>query len=149
MAFGSAAAADLVGLAHRGAERQLEAAGALDVPREAEHHRAGVALRADLDVLVDAVAHQPGRAVIALDVVDVAALAEHAGRGRERRADLGHAAPVFSRGNEPGLFAAHVAAGAAHSFEVEREAGAEYVLAEDALLFGLADRRDDALEGQR
>src|SRR5262249_20675204 len=88
--FRRAATADLVGVADFSAEGELEGADALHVARYREDHRTGVALGPDLGVLFDAVAHDPGGAVVAADVVDVAALAEDAGRCREGRADLRH-----------------------------------------------------------
>src|SRR5256885_1757944 len=72
---------------------------ALDVAREREHHRTGVALGTELDVLLDAVADDPGGALVAADVVYVAALAEDARGGGKGRPDLGHAAVVFDRGD--------------------------------------------------
>ena len=100
VALGRPAGANLVGVTHRRAEGQLEGADAVDVAGEREDHRARVALRADLGPLFDAVAHDPGGAVVAGDVVDVATLPEDAGLGRERRPQLRHAAPVFDRGDQ-------------------------------------------------
>ena len=91
-----------------------------DVAGEREHLRAGVALGAGFAPLVDAVAHDQAARVVGLDVVDVGGL-----RRRRRHAAgnggliLRHAAAVFDRGDQAGLLAADVGAGAAHDLDVE------------------------------
>ena len=69
-----------------------------------------------------------------------------AGNGGTR---TGFAALAFDGAHEGGFFAAHECAGAHHDFDVEVEAGAEDVLAEQAVLIGLVDGLADALDGER
>ena len=80
-----------------------------------------------------------------LDVVDDRRLAEQAGLHRERRLVPRLAAMPFDRVEDRGLFAADVRAGAAADLDVEGEAAAEDVRAEEAVAPGLVDRVLDAL----
>ncbi len=68
---------------------------------------------------------------------------------RERRALARLAHLPLDRAHQRGLLAADEGAGAAHQVDVEDEAGAEDVLAEQPELAGLAQGDDQVLDGQR
>ena len=67
----------------------------------------------------------------------------------ERRARARAAGLAFERSDERGLFAADERAGAFHQFDVEVEAAAEDVVAEQAVLARLLDGAAQAVHGQR
>ena len=69
--------------------------------------------------------------------------------GGERRLDPGHAAVAVDRGDQAGLFAADVAAGAAEHVRCRSPAAAEDVLPEEALLVRLLDGLLHARERER
>src|SRR5207249_12021426 len=81
-----------------------------------------------------------------LDVVDDGGLAERALDRGKRRLDLGPALLALERGEQAGLLAADVGAGPAVDDDVEVEARALDVLAEEPRPVGFLDRRaEDAL----
>ena len=84
-----------------------------------------------------------------LDVVEHAGLAPEARDRRERRARARLAAVALDRGHERGLLAADEGAGAHADLEVEVEAAAHDVLAEQAVLARLPERVLEALDGER
>ena len=84
-----------------------------------------------------------------LDVVDQRRRGVQAGDGRERRLRPRLAAAAFERLEQAGLLAADVGAGAAVHDDGEVPAGAEHVLADEAGLAGLLERRgQDLVLGQ-
>ena len=83
-----------------------------------------------------------------LDVVDVGGLAAEAALGREGRTRPGPAALALDGGDERGLLAAHEGAGALDDLDVEVEAAAQDVLAQEAALARLVDGALEALDRQ-
>ena len=91
-----------------------------------------------------------GRDVVpGLDVVDVGGLAPQALLRRERRARPRPAGLAFERGDQRRLFAADEGARALHHFDVEVEAAAQDVLAQQAVFAGLLDGAVQPVDGQR
>ena len=141
-----AALADVVDeLRERRAERHLDEARAVHLADQREDLGARALGAAGLG--------EPGRAlgddrrdvVPGLDVVDVGRLAVEALLRRERRARARPAGLALERRDERRLLAADEGAGALDELDVEVEAAAEDVVAEDAVGPGLLDR---ALEAQ-
>ena len=91
--------------------------------------------------------HREGRE--RLDVVDDRRHAPQAGLGGERRPRPRHAAPPFQARDQRRLLAADERAGALLDGEVEREAAAEDVLAQQAEAPHGRDRRPQAADRQR
>ena len=123
----------------RVAHGQLVDAGALDVAGDAEQARAAVALGAELGVGLAAHQQDVRRAGDGFGVVDDGGAAVQADDGGEGRLDAGHAALAFERLHEGGLFADLVGARAGLGDDVEVDARAEDVLAEEALRVGVGD----------
>ena len=128
-------------LAQRDPERRLVEAGALDAAREAEQPRAGRLLGADPGEGLAAAEHDVQHVDQALDVVDDGRLAEQADVHRERRLVARLAAEALDRVEQRRLLAADVGAGALAQLDVEREPGAQHVLAEQAVRVSLARSR--------
>ncbi len=106
---------------------------------DAEEARAAVALGAELGVGLAAHQQDVRGAGDGLGVVDDGGAAVEADDGREGRLDARNAALAFERLHQRGLFADLVGAGAGLRDDVEVEAGAEDVLAEEALGVGVGD----------
>src|SRR5206468_182115 len=103
--------------------------------------RAGVFfIPADLREPVRTAVDDVGQAGERLDVVDDRGAAEDAVDGRKGRLDARLASLSFQALDQAGLLAADVGAGSAVHVEVDRDPGAEDVLAEKALRVGLIDR---------
>ena len=128
-------------VAERHAQLDFVVRGLLHVPRHREDACAGRAIHAELGVLLaahlDDVRHGRQR----LDVVHDRGLRVQALDRRERRANTGHAAFAFERFEQRGLFAADVRAGAAVYDDLEVEARALDVRAEETLRLGVGDSR--------
>src|SRR5262249_14906580 len=123
------------------AHGRLVHAGAVHVARDAVELGAGVLLVApDLEEPVGAAVDDVLDAAERLDVVDDRRRAERARDGGEGRLDARLAALAFDRLDQARLLAADVGAGAAVDGEVEREGGAEDLLAEEPLRVRLRDR---------
>ena len=121
------------------AHGQLVDAGALDVAADAEEARAAVALGAELGVGLAAHEEDVRRAGDGLGVVDDGGAAVEADDGREGRLDARDAALAFERLHQRRLFADLVGSGAGLGDDVEVDAGAEDVLAEEAPGVGIGD----------
>ena len=121
------------------AHGQLVDAGALDVAADAEEARAAVALGAELGVGLAAHQKNVRGGGDGLGVVDDGGAAVEADDGREGRLDARHAALAFERLHQRGLFADLVGARAGLRDDVEVDARAEDVLAEEALRVGVGD----------
>ena len=136
-------------VAQRRAHRHLDEAAVDDLAGEAED--LGALARV---VAVGGVAGRP-RAMIQrhvgqrLDVVDDGRLAAEAADRGERRPRARHAALALDRGDQRGLLAADERAGALLDLEVEVQAAAEDVVAEQAALLRRLDRHAQALDGER
>ena len=134
----------------RRAVDDLEHARPLDVAGHGDHARAGRRLGADAEVGGGVVAQQPRQVGQRLDVVDDRRLAVQADGGREeRRLEAGHAAVALEALDQRRLLADHVRAGAPLHDDVDREVGAEDVLADVAGGVRLVERGGDALLGHR
>ena len=120
-------------VAERHAELDLVVAGLVHVARHREDARAGRAVDAELGVLLAAHLHDVRHRRQRLDVVDDGRLRVEALDRGERRPDARHAALALERLEQRGLLAADVRARAAVHDDVAVEAGAEDVLAEEAL----------------
>ncbi len=114
--------------------------GPRDVARQAEELRAGGALGADRGVGLAADLEDERDVDERLDVVHDGRLAEQPDLDRERRLVARLAALALDRFEERRLLAADVGAGAAAELDVEREAGAQDVRAEEAGRAGGVDR---------
>src|SRR5206468_11050734 len=101
------------------------------VARDAEELRPRALLRADATEPVGAAEHDVRQAGERLDVVDDRRAAEEAVDGRERRLDARVGALPLERLDEPRLLAADVGPCPAVDPDVEVEAGAEDVPAEE------------------
>ena len=137
LAVGDAAADVEDDLAQRDAHRHFDQAGVVDLAGQGEDGGAGRLLGADGLEPLGALQDDLGRHGVALDVVDVGRLAPQAGDGREGRAGPRLAALAFDGGHQRGLLAADERAGAFLDLQVEGEAGAEDVLAQQAVLVRL------------
>ena len=134
------AAADLVDhLLEVVAHGQFVDAGAFDVAAEAEEARAAVAFGAEFGVVRGADAEDVRNGGDGLGVVDDGGPAVESDDRGEGRADARDAALAFQRFHQRGFFADFVRAGAGLGDDVEVDAGAEDVLAEEALGVGLGD----------
>ena len=131
-------------VAERHAELDLVVAGLVHVARHREDARAGRAVDAELGVLLAAHLHDVRHGRQRLDVVHDGRLRVEALDRGERRPDARHAALALERFEQRGLLAADVRARAAVHDDVEVEARAEDVLAEEAL--ARARRRSRAIE---
>ena len=125
---------------------QLVDAGALHVAGDAEESRSAVALGAELGVRLAAHQQNVRRAGDGFGVVDDGGAAVQADDGGEGRLDAGHAALAFEGLHQGGLFADFVGAGAGLGDDVEVDARAEDVLAEEAFFVGFGDGALDDLE---
>ena len=114
-----------------------------------KHLRTAVEFSADGAVGLRRDAQQRCHAGVGLDVVDVRRHAEHAARRRERWLDARHPPFVVDGGDEAGLVAADVGAGAADDLRLEAHAGTERVRADDALLAALRQRAVHAFDRER
>ena len=120
-------------LAERHAELDLVVAGPLDVARHREEARAGGAVHAHRRVpLAAAGCMMCGTVDMRLDVVDDRGRRVHALHRGERRLDARHRALAFEARQQARLVTGDVAAGAAVQDDLEVEAGAEDVLADEA-----------------
>ena len=119
-------------LAERHAVLDLVHAGRLDAPGQAEQSRARRVRRAELRVLEAAHREHLEHVHERLDVVDTGRLAEQALLDGERRLVARLAALALDRVEQRGLLAADVRAGAAPQLDVEGEALAHHVVAEEA-----------------
>ncbi len=128
------------------AHGQLVDAGALDVAGDAEEARAAVALGAELGVGLAAHQEDVRGGGDGLGVVDDGGAAVEADDGREGRLDARNAALAFERFHQGGLFADLVGSRAGLGDDVEVDAGAEDVFAEEALRVGIGDGLLDDLE---
>ena len=135
------AAGQLDQVAQRRPELDLVDARPRDVAGQAEQLRPGRALGADPGERLAALEHDERHVGQRLDVVDDGRLAEQADLDRERRLVARLAALALDRLEERRLLAADVGAGAAPELDVEGEARAEDVGAEEA---GGARRVDGA-----
>ena len=144
------AAADLVHqLAELHADRHFDQAGVLDVAAQREHLGALAALRAERRIPLRALEHDRRNIGERLDVVEHAGLAPEALVGRERRPRTRLAALALDRRHERSLFTADEGARAHADLEVEVEARAHDVVAQQAVLARLVEREVEALDGQR
>ena len=106
---------------------------------EAEEARAAIALRAELGVFGAPHAEDVRDGGDGLRVVDDGGSAIESDHRRKRRADARDAALAFEGLHQRRLFADFVGAGAGLGDDIEVEAGAEDVLAEEAFGIGLGD----------
>ena len=127
-------------VAEREAERHLVEARPLDVAGEAEEPRAGRVGRPDRRERGAALVHDVEHVEERLDVVHDRRLAEEADLDRERRLVARLAAVALDRLEERRLLAADVRARADAQLDVEREARAHDVVAEQAVLARLRER---------
>ncbi len=136
------AAGDLVAeLADRRPEAHLVDAGALEAVVEAHELRAGRRARREVAIGLGAGACDERHVAERLDVVDDRRQAEQAALRRERRTRRDLPAQALQAREQRGLLADDVRAGAFDDRDVEREPGAEDVVAERALGMRLGDRR--------
>ncbi len=144
------AAADLVDdLAQLHADRHFDQTGVLDGAAQGEHLGALALLGAGAGEPLGAL-EDDGRDVgEGLDVVEHARLVPEALDGRERRTRTRLAAVALDGGHEGRLFAADEGAGAHADLQVEVEAAAHDVVAQQAELARLVDGVLQALHGQR
>ena len=132
------AAADLLhDLPEGGAHGDFDQAGPADLAGEREHLRAFAGRGSDAGELVRAVADDPGHHSQRLDVVDEGGLAPEAGLRGERRAQAGHAAAAFHRGNQGRFLAADKSAGPFLDGDMEGVVAPEQVSAQPAALLAL------------
>ena len=146
----AAAFADVVdeGLERR-AQRHLHQAGVVDLADQREDLGAGALGAAGLGEPGRALGHDGRDVVPGLDVVDVGGLAPQALLRRERRTRPGPSGVAFERGDQRGLFAADERARAFHQLDVEVEAAAQDVVAQQAVLARLLDGARQAVHRQR
>ena len=132
-----AAGVHLDELPHRHAHRELEAAGVGHAAGDAED--LGAALVDDGEALppVHAVPHDGGHGHVGLDVVDDGRPREQPGAGHVRRPRARVGPLALERVQHRRRLAADVAADARVQLDVEREAGAEDVLARGSRARGL------------
>ena len=138
LAAGHAAADVVDDLAERGAHRHFDQAGVLDLAGQGEDLGAAALFGADPGEPVGPVVDHGRHVGEGLDVVDHGGLAPQAALGGIRRADARLAALALDRVDQRGLLAADEGPGAQADFQVEIEAGAEDVLAQQAPLRGTA-----------
>ena len=143
------AAADLEELAERDAHRQLVVAGLLDVARHGEDHGAARIRHAHLGEPLGALAQDRGHRGERERVVDRRRLAVQAEVRRERRLEARLAGLALERLEERRLLAADVRAGAGDGMQVEVDAGALDVLAEEPGRIGFRERRLEPRIGLR
>ena len=141
------AARDLEQVRERNAERQLEVARLLDMARHREDHRAAGIRRAEVGEPLRPLAQDGRHRRVALRVVDRRRLAVQAEIRRERRLEARLALLAFERLEQRRFFAADVGAGADERVEVEIDARALDVLAEQARGIGFLQRRFEARNG--
>ena len=125
------------GFAERVAHGEFVDARALDVAADAEETSAAVALAAELGVGLAAHEQDVRGCGDGLGVIDDGGTAVEADDSREGRLDAGDAALAFERLHEGGLFADLVGSGAGLGDDVEVDAAAEDVFAEEALGVGV------------
>ena len=134
-------------LAHRGAERRLVDTGTLHVARQREQLESRRLLGAELLEPLGAVADDRRQVGDRLDVVDDRGSAVEAGDRGERRLETRLAAAALERVEQRRLLAADVGARTRVDHDVEVEARAEDVLAEEpggvGLAYGARDPTDD------
>ena len=135
------AAGQLDQVAQRRPELDLVDARPRHVAGQAEELRSGRAVGADPGERLAALEHDERHVGQRLDVVDDGRLAEQADLDRERRLVARLAALALDRFEERRLLAADVGAGAAPELDVEGEARAEDVAAEEAGGARRLDRR--------
>ena len=136
-------------LPERRPHRQLVGPRTDDVAGDAEELRAGALLGTDRAEPVGTPQHDVRHAGERLDVVDDRRAAEEAMRRGKWRLDARVAALALERFDEAGLLPADVGPGPAMHPHVEVESGAEDVLAEEARLPRLRDRRLEPLGAER
>ena len=136
-------------LAQGGAHRDLDEAGVVHLAREREHLRALRRRRADLAEPLRALVDDDGDVRERLDVVDDRRTPPEALDGRERRTRTRHAAVALDGLQQGGLLAADERAGAEAELDLEVEAAAEDVLAEEPELRRLPDRHLEAVDRER
>ncbi len=141
VAVAHAAGVVLEQLAGRDAERQLPQAGVLHLAGEAHQLGAHVfAARAGQGLVpVDTVGDDRRHVAQGLDVVHAGRLAPHADGGGEGRLGARVGATAFQRVDQRGFFTADVATGASVDEQLEVEAAAEDVLAQQAGGLGFID----------
>ena len=132
LAAAAHAARDLEQLGERDAERQLVVAGLLDVARHREDRRAARAFHAEIREPLRALAQDRRNRRDALRVVDRRRRAVQAEVRRERRLEARLALLALERLEQRRLLAADVRAGADERVDVQVDAGAVDVLAEQA-----------------
>ena len=125
----------------RSAHGHFHQAAVGDLAGEGEDGRALALLGADAGEPVGAPVDDDGDGGQGLDVVDDGGFAVQPGLRREGRAGAGHAAPALDGGHQRRLLAADESAGAFLDMHAEVEAGAEDVLAQEALLLCLLPGR--------
>src|SRR6266545_93363 len=135
-------------LARRHAEGELEVARVAHLAGDAEQLRSRRALRAHRAEPVDALAEDPRHGGDRLDVVDRGRRPVEALDGGERRPQLRLAALALERGEQGGLLAADVGAGAAVQHHLEVEAGALDVAADQAVAVGVGEGGLQAAAGE-
>src|SRR5262249_44953491 len=125
-------------LAQRRAHGQLVDAGPHDVARGAVQLGAGALLRSDAAEPFRPAQYDVRHACEGLDVVHDGGAVEETLRGGERRLDARVATLALERLEQPGLLPADVGTGTPVDDDLEIEAGAEDVLADEAGRRGLA-----------
>ena len=143
------AAADLVDdLTQGDAHGDLDQTHVVDLAGQSEHLGSGRLLGTDGAEPVGAFGDDDGDVGEGLDVVDVGGLVHIAAHSGERGLQGGLAALAFHRVDKGGLFAADESTGTVAELDIEVEAAAEDVLAEEAVFAGLLDGDLEAVDGE-
>ncbi len=145
-AAGDPAADPVHHVAQRHAHRDFDQTGAAHLARDGEGLGAAALLGAVSGEPVRTFAQNSGQIGEGFDVIDIGGLAEQALDRGKRRARHRHPAAPFNAGDERGLLAANKRPRALLDHEVEREAGAEDVLAQQRQRAHLRHRPAQALD---
>ena len=148
-AVGAAAADVIDDLAHRGAHRDLDKPGVVDLAAERKHFRAAALFGTHGSEPIGAFENDLRNVRIRFNVVQDGRLSEQALDRRERRTGTRLAAVPFDGCHESRLFAADKRARAETDIEIEIKARIKDIFAEQAVFTRLFDRDSQALHRDR
>ena len=133
----------------RSAERHFHQASAADFSDQRKNLCAGTLRAAGFREPGGTVRYDGRDVVPGLDIINVGWFALEPLLRRERRTRPRTARTAFERSNQRGFFAANERTRAFHEFDVELEAAAENVIAEQAVFTRPADRAGQTVHGER
>lgn len=150
LAAGGAAFADVIDESlERSAEGHFDEAGIGHLADQGEDLGAGALGAAGLAEPGGSLGDDRRHVEPGFDVVDVGGLAPESLLGGERGAGARAAGKTFEGGDERGFLAADERPGAFHKLDIELEAAAHDVVAEEAGLARLVDGAGEAVDGER